>query len=65
MKPFGGMILAVIILMWNPVSDWFYYMGAFVCMGLVLWAILDIIKQHNLLTTRRLPQFNRRGGDLP
>ncbi len=64
-KPFGGMILAVIILMWNPVSDWFYYMGAFVCMGLVLWAILDIIKQHNLLTTRRLPQFNRRGGDLP
>lgn len=62
-KPAAGIVAAVLIGIVNPVSDWFYYIGAFVCMGMVLWAILDIIKHHNLLTTRKLPQFNRRGGD--
>ncbi|MCI8416007.1 MAG: hypothetical protein HFI33_00675 [Lachnospiraceae bacterium] len=62
-KPFGGILLAVVIWIVNPVSDWFYYIGAFACMGTVLWAIMDIIKQHNLLTTRKLPQLGRRGGD--
>ncbi len=32
-------------------------------MGTVLWAIMDIIKQHNMLATRKLPQLNKRGGD--
>ena len=63
MKPLAGILLALMILIWNPVSDWFYYIGAFVCMGTVLWAIMDIIRQHNLLTTRKLPQLGRRGGD--
>lgn len=62
-KPLAGIVLAAAILLANPVSDWFYYIGAFACMGTVLWAILDIIRQHNMLTTRRLPQLNRRGGD--
>lgn len=63
LKPLGGIGLAAVILLADPVSDWFYYIGAFVCMGTVLWAIMDIVKQHNLLTTRKLPQLNRRGGD--
>ena len=62
-KPLGGILIAIVVLIVNPVSDWFYYLGAFACMGTVLWAIMDIIKQHNLLTTRKLPQLNRRGGD--
>lgn len=62
-KPVGGILFAVVILIGNPVSDWFYYIGALGCMGTVLWAIMDIIRQHNMLTTRRLPQLNRRGGD--
>lgn len=62
-KPLAGIVSAAVILFVNPVSDWFYYIGAFACMGTVLWAILDIIRQHNMLTTRRLPQLNRRGGD--
>lgn len=62
-KPLCGIMAAVIILVVNPVSDWLYYIGVFVCMGTVLWAILDIIRQHNKLTTRKLPQLNRRGGD--
>lgn len=62
-KPFLGIVLAVMIQILNPVEDAFYYIGAFVCMGTVLWAIMDIIRHYNLLTTRKLPQFNRRGGD--
>lgn len=62
-KPLAGMVLALFIFLFNPVSDWFYYIGAIVCMGTVLWAFTDIIRQHNVLTTRKLPQFNKRGGD--
>ena len=62
-KPISGIVLAAVILLLHPVSDWFYYIGAFGCMGTVFWAILDMIKQHNLLATRKLPQLNRRGGD--
>ncbi len=62
-KPLGAIVLAVLIQIVNPVRDEFYYIGAFVCMGAVLWALMDIIKQHNVLTTRKLPQFNKRGGD--
>lgn len=63
LKPLAASVLAVLILMLNPVSDWYYYIGAFVCMAAVLWALTDIMKQHNALSTRKLPQFNRRGGD--
>lgn len=62
-KPFAGIMAALLIWLINPVSDIYYYIGAFACMGTVLWAIMDIIRQHNLLTTRKLPQLNRRGGD--
>lgn len=62
-KPLGGILLAILILLINPVSDWYYYIGAFVCMGTVIWVIFDIIKHHNMLSTRKLPQFNKRGGD--
>ena len=62
-KPLIGILFALLILFLRPVSDWFYYIGALGCMGMILWAITDIIRQHNMLTTRRLPQLGRRGGD--
>ncbi|MCI8454442.1 MAG: zinc ribbon domain-containing protein [Lachnospiraceae bacterium] len=62
-KPLAGIVLAAVILLLNPVSDWFYYIGAFGCMSTVLWGLLDMIRQHNRLTTRKLPQLGRRGGD--
>lgn len=62
-KPLAGVLLSFVILLLNPVEDMFYYIGAFACMGTVLWSFIDIIRQHNELSTRKLPQFNRRGGD--
>jgi len=62
-KPLVGIVVAAFILILNPASDLFYYTGALVCMGTVLCAIMDIMRQHNRLTMRKLPQLNRRGGD--
>ena len=62
-KPAAAIILAVAIMIGNPVSDFYYYGGAAVSMAAVVWTILDIIGRHNVLATRKLPQFNRRGGD--
>lgn len=62
-KPAAAILLAIVIGIWHPVSDLYYYGGAVISMGAVIWSLMDIIKRYNLLTTRKLPQFNRRGGD--
>lgn len=62
-KPLAAIILAIAILIIDPVRDEFYYFGAFACMVAIILAVLDIVEQHNQLTTRKLPQFNARGGD--
>lgn len=62
-KPVAAILLAIVIAIWDPVSDLYYYGGAVISMGAVIWTLLDIIGRYNLLTTRKLPQLNRRGGD--
>lgn len=62
-KPVAAIVLALAIILWNPVSDLFYYGGSIVSMGAVIWTLMDIIGRYNVLTTRKLPQLNRRGGD--
>lgn len=63
LKPAAGILISIFIIVLHPVSDWFYYLGAIACLGTVFWAFTDIIKHHNEWTTRKLPQFSRRGGD--
>lgn len=62
-KPVAAILFAFVIMIWNPVSDLYYYGGAIVSMAAVIWTLLDIIERYNVLTMRKLPQFNRRGGD--
>ncbi|MBD5525824.1 MAG: hypothetical protein HDR04_15675 [Lachnospiraceae bacterium] len=62
-KPGAAILLSIVIIIWNPVSDLYYYGGAVISMGAVIWTLMDIIGRYNMLTTRRLPQFNRWGGD--
>lgn len=62
-KPGIGLILVVIVLVVHPVSDLYYYGAALVVMGLAAWDILGMIEKYNLLATRELPQFHKRGGD--
>lgn len=62
-KPLVGLLLAVMLLVIRPVSDLYYYIGAIISILLTIWSIYDLIKGINLLTTRKLPQLGKRGGD--
>lgn len=62
-KPIGAILLAIAIVIWNPVSDLYYYGGSIISMAAVIWTLVDMIGRYNMLTTRKLPQLNRRGGD--
>lgn len=62
-KPLIAFVLAVLIIILKPVEDLIYYIGAIVCLLGICWSIADILKLHNLLTTRKLPQLGKRGGD--
>ena len=46
-----------------PVDDLYYYLADIVAILLTGWTVLDIVRSHNLLTMRKLPQFGKRGGD--
>lgn len=62
-KPLIGIVIAIIIFILKPVSDLYYYGGAVISIAMAIWSFYDIIKELNLLTTRKLPQLEKRGGD--
>lgn len=59
----AAMIASIIVCMWNPVSDIWYYASACLIFLGILSTIIGIIRKYNILTTRKLPQFERKGGD--
>lgn len=59
----AGMGIAVVVLMWNPVSDLIYYVAAVIAMIAIFFTLYDLICYYNILATRKLPQFDYRGGD--
>lgn len=66
-KGFLGSLIAVLLAIWififNPVSDLWYYGGAIASLAGVLSTVVAIIQKYNVLATRKLPQFDRKGGD--
>ncbi len=56
-------IVAALIQIVNPVSDLYYYGGALLSLLAVLYNLFDLIRNYNRLAMRRLPQFDKRGGD--
>jgi uncharacterized membrane protein YgcG/ssDNA-binding Zn-finger/Zn-ribbon topoisomerase 1 len=62
-KPAAGIAVALAIRLINPVHDMFYYLGAAICLVMTGWSFRDLIQQHNMLTTRKLRQLGKRGGD--
>ena len=54
----GGMIW-----LWNPVSDLWYYGAALLILLTVIFILGDLIGNYNRLAMRRLPQFDKKGGD--
>lgn len=55
--------VALIIACLNPVHDLYYYVGASFSLIAVFITLIDLIKKYNILATRKLPQFDYRGGD--
>lgn len=62
-KPIIALLISVIIIIVNPVSDLYYYAGTAISIIMVIWSFADIVKGLNMLTTRKLPQLEKRGGD--
>ena len=67
MSGYLGMIAAVIltaaILIVHPVQDYYYYAAAIISLFAVGFSMLITIRKYNILATRRLPVFDRKGGD--
>ena len=55
--------ISILVLIADPVWDIFYYACALCSLGAILIAFISIIRAYNLLSTRRLPQFDKKGGD--
>lgn len=56
-------MISMCIFLFAPVGDAWYYGGASAAFLGILPAIVSIIDKYNMLTTRRPPQFDRKGGD--
>lgn len=50
-------------IVWNPVSDVYYYGTVLGLLIAVVITLLDLIRNYNILATRKLPQFDYLGGD--
>jgi len=57
-----AIILCITILVLNPVDDFYYYGGAIATLILVVLSFIDLIKEHNLIVSTKLPQLEKRGG---
>ncbi|MBR1861247.1 MAG: zinc ribbon domain-containing protein [Lachnospiraceae bacterium] len=55
--------IAGLILLLQPASDAFYYGTAITGMVMTGIAVAKLVASHNVLTSRKLPQFNKRGGE--
>ena len=64
LKPLIGALIALGVLICAPSADEYYYIASIVCIVAVLLSFFDIVKGHNELATRKLPQFEKRGGDI-
>ena len=47
----------------NPVHDYYYYASAMISLTFVILSFRDLVKIHNVLVSRPIPQLEKRGGD--
>lgn len=62
-KPVLSILIGIIALLLNFIDDIYYYGTALIMFVLIIWSFYDLINGHNLLTSTKLPQLNKRGGD--
>ena len=57
------LIIGLLVLALNPVDDEYYYITAIVSFIIIIISFKDLVKEHNMLTSNKLPQLEKRGGD--
>ena len=58
-----GIIIAFIAIFSNLADDLYYYGATFISLILIILSYIDLVKEHNLLSSSELPQFEERGGN--
>lgn len=58
-----AIVICAVVGILQPASDIFYYGAIILSLLAIFYSIKDIIQYYNILATRRLPQFDRTGGD--
>lgn len=58
-----AIIICAIVAVAQPINDIVYYGAVMLSLSAIFYAFKDIIEYYNILSTRRLPQFDRTGGD--
>jgi DNA-directed RNA polymerase subunit RPC12/RpoP len=56
-------LLSLLMIIFHPVHDYYYYGAAIIGLVLVIWSFYDLVKIHNELVSRPIPQLDKRGGD--
>lgn len=59
----AAVLISGLIRLFHPVSDIPYYIGAILTLLADAFIFVDIIRNYNKLAMRRLPQFDKQGGD--
>jgi len=58
-----AIIVALVLIFGRPVDDIYYYGASVISFLLIIWGFYDLVKLHNLIACRELPQLQKRGGD--
>lgn len=59
----GAVAIGGLVSICRPVSDLWYYGSVFLILLTVFFILGDLIGNYNRLTMRKLPQFDKKGGD--
>lgn len=62
-KQIVSILIGIFVLLANFVADAYYYGASIIMLCLVIWSFYDLIKEHNLLVSTKLPQLEKRGGN--
>ena len=58
-----AIILSLVVLVLNFVEDAIFYFAMIASLVLVVLSFNDLVKEHNILVSNKLPQLEKRGGD--
>lgn len=61
-KQIAAALLGILVLWVGFVNDIYYYGASIINLSLVIWSFSELIREHNLLVSTKLPQLNKRGG---